>query len=238
MGRGLFITGTDTGVGKTVVAAALLAGLQEAGVRMAVLKPVETGCDERDGRLVPADAEYLCAVGRLPGPPEALVPYAFPLPAAPLAAARQAGAAIAVERIAQAYEALARAADCVLVEGAGGLLVPLAEGGVQYPELARRLKVPLLVVARTALGTLNHTQLTVREAQRGGLPVLGIVLNDGPAAPAPAEEANLALLGTLVEAPILGRLPPLPGRPPSREALAGAARRHLKLDALRAALGV
>ncbi|HYB74871.1 MAG TPA: dethiobiotin synthase [Candidatus Sulfotelmatobacter sp.] len=237
MGRGLFITGTDTGVGKTVVAATLLVGLQEAGLRMAALKPVETGCGARDGRPVPADAEYLRAVGRLAEPLEAMAPYAFALPASPLAAARQAGAAISLDRIAEAYTALAGAADCVLVEGAGGLLVPLAEG-VQFPQVARRLRIPVLLVARTALGTLNHTQLTVREAGRAGLEVIGIVLNDGRAVPGVADEANLALLSELAGAPILGRVPLLPGSPPARETLAAAARAHIKLDILRAALGV
>jgi len=237
MGRGLFITGTDTGVGKTVVAATLLVGLQEAGLRMAALKPVETGCPSRDGRPVPADAEYLRAVGRLAEPLEAIAPYAFVLPASPLAAARQAGAAITLDRIVEAYTALALVADCVLVEGAGGLLVPLAEG-VQFPEVVRRLRIPVVVVARTALGTLNHTQLTVREAGRAGLEVIGIVLNDGRAVPGVADEANLALLGDLAGAPILGRLPLLPGNPPARETLAAAARAHIKLVALRAALGL
>ena len=237
MGRGLFITGTDTGVGKTVVAATLLVGLQDAGIRMAALKPVETGCSVRGGRPVPADAEYLRGVGRLAEPLEAIAPYAFALPASPLAAARHAGAAITMDRIAEAYAALARAADCVLVEGAGGLLVPLAEG-VQFPEVARRLRTPLVIVARTALGTLNHTQLTVREAGRAGLEVIGIVLNDGRAIPDVADEANLALLSELAGAPILGRLPLLLGNPPARETLAAAARTHIKLDILRAALGV
>jgi dethiobiotin synthetase len=235
MGRGLFITGTDTGVGKTVVAATLLVGLQEAGLRLAALKPVETGCAARDGRLAPADAGYLRAVGRLADPLEAIAPYVFALPASPLAAARQAGAAITLDRIAQAYAALARTADCVLVEGAGGLLVPLAEE-VQFPEVARRLRTPVVIVARTTLGTLNHTQLTVREAGRAGLEVLGIVLNDGRATPDAADEANLALLSELAGAPILGRLPRLPGNPPARETLAAAARAHIKLEALRAAL--
>lgn len=235
MGRGLLITGTDTGVGKTVAAATLLVALQEAGFRAAYLKPVETGCAGRDGRLVPADAAYVQAVGHLPGPLEAIAPYTFAAPAAPLAAAREAGVSIALERIASAFAALASRFDCVLVEGAGGLLVPLAEG-VQFPEVARRLGTPALVVARTALGTLNHTQLTVREARRAGLSVLGIVLNDGRAVPGPAGEANLALLVSLAGVPILGRIPPLPGDPPGREALAAAARSHLKLAALRASL--
>ena len=237
MGRGLFITGTDTGVGKTVVTAALLVGLQEAGLRVAALKPVETGCAESEGRLRPADAEYLRAIGRLADPLEAIAPYALALPAAPWAAARAAGVEIALDRIAEAYAGLAARADCVLVEGAGGLLVPLAEGA-QYPELARRLGTPVVVVARTALGTLNHTQLTVREVRRQGLDLAGIILNDGPAAPDAAEEANLALLDPLAAAPILGRIPPLPGRPPTRGELAAAARAHLKLEALRAALGL
>ena len=237
MGRGLFITGTDSGVGKTVVTAMILVGLQEAGLRVAAMKPVETGCAPREGRLVPADAEYLRTVGRLTEPLGAIAPYTFALAAAPWAAAREARAEIVLDRIAEAYAALALRADCVLVEGAGGLLVPLADG-VQFPEVARRLGTPVLIVARSALGTLNHTQLTVREATRAGLEVLGIVLNDGRTAPSAAEEANLALLDPLAGVPILGRLPLLPGRPPARESLAAAARAHLKLEALRAALGV
>lgn len=237
MGRGLFITGTDTGVGKTLVTAMILVGLQEAGLRVAAMKPVETGCPVREGRLVPADAEYLRTVGRLAEPPGAMAPYTFALPAAPWAAAREARVEIVLDRIAEAYAALASRADCVLVEGAGGLLVPLADG-VQFPEVARRLGTPVVIVARSGLGTLNHTQLTVREGSRAGLEVLGIVLNDGRAAPDLAEEANLALLDALVGVPILGRIPPLAGRPPARETLAAAARAHIKLEALRATLGV
>jgi dethiobiotin synthetase len=188
------------------------------------------------GRSVAADTAYLRAAGNLPEPVETMAPYVFALPAAPWAAAREAGVEIALDRIAAAYHALASRADCVLVEGAGGLLVPLAED-VQSPEVARRLGTPVVVVARTALGTLNHTQLTVREAQRAGLTVAGVILNDGPVGPAAAEEANLALLDGLLPVPILGRIPPLPGRPPARDALA-AAGAHLKVEPLRAALGV
>ena len=236
MGGGLFITGTDTGVGKTVAAGILLVALQGAGLRVAVLKPVETGCPLREGRCWPADAAYLRAVGSLPESLEAIVPYAFSLPAAPLAAAREAGVVIALDRIAEAYEAMRAHADCVLVEGAGGLLVPLGER-VQFPDVARRLGTPVAVVARTALGTLNHTQLTVHAAQRAGLDVVGVVLNDGPTRPSAAEEENLVLLGALLPVPILGRVPPLSGRPPERAALA-AAGAHLQMERVRIALGV
>ncbi|MGH7376259.1 MAG: AAA family ATPase, partial [Candidatus Methylomirabilales bacterium] len=97
---------------------------------------------------------------------------------------------------------------------------------------------PVVIVARSGLGTLNHTQLTVREATRAGLEVLGIVLNDGRAAADAAVEANLALLDALVGVPILGRIPPLAGRPPARETLAAAARAHIQLERLCAAVGV
>jgi dethiobiotin synthetase len=178
---GLLITGTDTGVGKTFVAAGLAHALRADGIDVGVMKPAETGHDPADGPW-PVDAKILAAASQCGDPPDLIVPYVFAPPVAPLVAARRSGRAIEVERIADAYERISARHDFVLVEGAGGLAVPLAEFGEEdrlfdFADLARLLDVGLLVVARAHLGTLNHTALTIEYARRRGVPVVGVVVN-------------------------------------------------------------
>jgi len=171
-----FVTGTDTACGKTRVACALARALHESGRRVRVLKPVETGCAMRDGACVPDDALALAAAAADASPLERLCPYPLPLAAAPEVAARDAGIEIDPARISSALEAAREGADAVLVEGAGGLLVPLAPG-IDMADLAARLALPLLVVARAALGTINHTRLTLEAARTRGLRVLGVAIS-------------------------------------------------------------
>jgi len=168
MGRGLFISGTDTGVGKTLVSVGLTAALANAGRRVAAMKPCETGEGDDAARLVAATGRAL---------DRALTnPYRFPLPAAPEIAARRAGARIELGRIDTAYRTLAADAELTIVEGAGGLLVPLA-GALTIADLVARLDLPLLIVARTRLGTINHTLLTAEVARRRGLRLLGVIFS-------------------------------------------------------------
>lgn len=171
-----FVTGTDTACGKTRVACALARALRESGRRVRVLKPVETGCREHGGRLVPEDALALAAAAGDDAPADRLCPYALPLAAAPEVAARAAGIAIGFERIAAAFETARADADALVIEGAGGILVPVAPG-IDMAELARRLELPLVIVARAALGTINHTLLTLEAARARGLRVLGVAIS-------------------------------------------------------------
>lgn len=206
MSAGLFVTGTDTGVGKTTVAAGLLLALRQRGIRAGALKPAETGWE---GGGWPPDGAALAAAAGLPLPREQVVPYAFAEPLAPAVAARRAGVTIDPAVLDAAYGALASRYPLVLVEGAGGLAVPLT-GELTMAGLAARWHLPLLVVARAGLGTINHTVLTVSYARQHGLRVLGVVINGYPEHPGPAEETNPGVIAAMAGVPILGRIPSLP----------------------------
>ncbi|MFT7464879.1 MAG: dethiobiotin synthetase [Pseudohongiellaceae bacterium] len=210
---GLFITGTDTGVGKTHVACLLARGLADAGLSVGVMKPCETGVqwqgadeessDDCHRELPPgSDADRLARAARCRAPAQTILPYAFPLPAAPSVAASQAGAEIKREQLDLAQAELRAHHDVLIVEGAGGITVPLAPN-FTFLDLAARWGFPVLIVARTGLGTLNHTVLTERAARAAGLRVMGLVLNavDGPVSE--SDRANLQPLGGLLAAPIL-----------------------------------
>ena len=204
--RGLFLAGTDTGCGKTTVGTVLAHSARERGMRVRVLKPVETGCELRGGEPFPADAAALAAAAADPSPLERVCPYRLRLPAAPGVAAQHEGVEIDPERIETAYARAAAEADLVIVEGAGGLLVPVCEG-LDMAGLARRLGLGLVVVARAALGTINHTLLTLEAARARGLAVHGVAISHTvPDAPE-GDRANLELLRKRLPAPLLGELP-------------------------------
>ena len=207
--NGLLVTGTDTGVGKTEVAVRLARSLVTAGLSLGVMKPCETGiAPDPDHALPPgSDAARLAEAAASDDPPERVRPYVFELPAAPTAAAEAEGRTLSLARLDEAWEALRARHDAVLVEGAGGLLVPLT-AQVDFADLAARWDLPLLIVARAGLGTLNHTALTVRVARSRGLRVLGVVVNqvDGPISD--PDRANLAdLAGLVAPTPVLAELP-------------------------------
>jgi len=204
----LFVSGTDTGCGKTQVACALARALRAAGRRVRVLKPVETGCELRAGALVPADALALAAAAGDDAPLERLCPFRLELAAAPEVAARAAGIEIDPARIANALAAAHAAADVVLVEGAGGLLVPL-RADLDVAGLVARLDLPLLLVARASLGTMNHTLLTLEAAAARGLRIAGVVVSHGSADLPEGDRRNLAALRAQLErrqVPWLGEL--------------------------------
>ncbi|MFQ5658166.1 MAG: dethiobiotin synthase [Candidatus Methylomirabilales bacterium] len=212
MGKGLFIAGTDTGVGKTFVAGALATLLRARGIDVGVMKPAETGCPRRDGRLLPQDAIYLKERAASADPLDEICPYPLEMPAAPAVAADAAGIAIDLDRIAKGYRHLAVRHQLTLVEGAGGLLVPLTDTA-DYTHLIQKLHIPVLVVARASLGTINHTLLTWHWASHLKLPILGVVVNSPTGPPGPSEEANLKALAERLPTPLLGRVPYLPAAP-------------------------
>lgn len=207
---GLFVTGTDTGVGKTLVACALVAEFARRGLRVAAWKPVETGW--RGPEAAPSDAERLRRAGRRDEPLEAICPYRLNAPVAPAVAARLEGVAIDLKHLVATYRKRALSADLVIAEGAGGLLVPLA-GRATYADLARACGLRVVIVAANRLGVINHTALTARVAAAEELPVLGFVLNHaGAAAPGaidadPSVATNRATIVELTELPCLGEIP-------------------------------
>ena len=228
--RGLFITGTDTGVGKTVVAAALISALKARGLDIGVMKPAESGCPrDNKGALIPEDALFLKAVAESTDSPNLINPYAFEQPLAPALAAEMSGVDIRMETIIASYNALAQNHDLVIVEGAGGLLAPLTQKE-RMLDLACTLKMPILIVAKNVLGVINHADLTVRVAQGAGTQVAGIVLNHTSYDDHPAIRTNAASLQRWVAAPYLGEMPYLSSL--DYNILGQTAENNLKLDSL------
>ena len=176
---GLFITGTDTEVGKTYVAALIARSLCAAGHRVGVYKPAASGCREVEGDLVSDDALRLWEAAGRPGEPDRVCPQRFRAPLAPHLAAREEGRELDPDLLRTGIEYWRARSDVILVEGAGGLMSPLGED--EYvADLACDLGFPLVVVARNSLGTINHTLQTLIAAAtfRDGLPIAGIVLNN------------------------------------------------------------
>ena len=203
------ITGTDTGVGKTVVGCGLAADLTAQRKRVGILKPAETGCPEREGELYPQDAALLAGFAQSSLPLEEICPYRFAPPVAPSVAADMAGTAIEVNRIREHLQRQVASHDIVIVEGAGGLLVPL-NGRYSFADLAADLQLPVLIVIGSKLGALNHALLTFHCAQARSLSVLGYILNH----PTPvsdnsdlAIQTNAQTLAGLTDVPCLGILP-------------------------------
>ena len=206
MTRGVFVTGTDTGVGKTIVGAVIARLAASRGIRTGIMKPVTCGCVVRDGVRVSEDAELLAYGAGLETLPQEATTYLFTAPVAPSVAAEKEGGRIDLEKIAADYATLAAAHDFLVVEGAGGLMVPLA-GGLLVADLVRRLGLPVIVVARPGLGTVNHTLLTCFTARQMGLSVTGVIISGFPDEPGEAEEYAPHLIGSLSGAPLLGLFP-------------------------------
>jgi len=217
----LAVVGTDTGVGKTVTCALILARYGRSLPRLAYWKPVATGGRrDRDAAFIRSRAGGRCAVLE--------EEYLFDPPVSPHLAARLAGDRIDRRRILASWRRHAAVPGrSIVVEGAGGLLVPLAEG-LLLADVIRDLRVPALLVARTALGTINHTLLSLEAMRARGIEVAGVVM-DGP----PSRE-NRAAIERFGRARVIAEVPPIGrGRRPSREAVLGAARRFDRAGALR-----
>jgi len=222
--RGLFVTGTDTDVGKTWVAAGLTATLRRRGLGAVYFKPIQSGCPQEGGRLIPTDARLARDLAGLPESLDLLTPIALRLPLAPGVAAAQAGVEVDPGRIAAALRDLAGRYEFFVVEGAGGLYVPLIGLDFLVLDLIRWLALPLVVVAKSGLGTINHTVLTVKAALAAGIEVTGIILNRYPEKPGLAAETNPGVIAALTGVPVLGRLPEVNdlNSPADREAFIGA----------------
>jgi dethiobiotin synthetase len=206
--RGLFITGTGTGVGKTYIAAIVARALAATGRRVGVYKPVASGCDLSGGRLVSSDAVTLWEAAGRPGTLDAVCPQRFAAPLAPHRAAQAEGRSVDGQLLRAGLEYWRETSDIVLVEGAGGLMSPLTDD-LYNADLAAEFAYPLVVVAVNELGTINATLQTLITAgtYRGGLPVAGVVLNSPVARPDDvSRNSNREELSRRCSAPLLAEV--------------------------------
>lgn len=194
---GIFVTGTGTEVGKTVVAATIAHTLAAEGQRVHVFKPAVTGLDEE----VETDHALLRRASGSDQSDEQIAPYRYGPPASPHLAAALAGEEIDPERLRQAAHTAAEDADVLVCEGVGGLLVPLSPTYL-VRDLAADLGYPLVVVASPGLGTINHTLLTIESTRAAGLHVAAVVLTPWPAAPTEIERSNHETIATLADVPV------------------------------------
>jgi dethiobiotin synthetase len=220
--RGVFITGTDTEVGKTVVAAAVCAALAERGLKVAAFKPVVTGTDEEPDDW-PRDHELLARVATVRQAPSDVTPLSFGPAVSPHLAAEMAGASIEPHELAAAARQAGDRADVLVCEGVGGLLVPLTPGYL-VRDLAVELDLPLVIAARPGLGTINHTLLTIEAARAVGLDVAGVVMTPWPDEPDRMTESNRDTIERFGSVDVVG----LPATDPASLAAAGA---RLPVDA-------
>jgi len=241
----LFVTGTDTGVGKTLVTAGIAAALRARGAAVGVAKPTETGCRREAGGLYAEDAATLAAAVEAREPLDEICPWRFADPLAPALAAERSGAAIDVDALVETLRRRGRTYDLLLIEGAGGLLVPLRER-TTYADVAAALGAPVLVVVGSRLGAINATLLTLEVLAARGIAVAGYVVNRIAPSPDLAAATNGALLRRATPARCLGELPWVPdaaallgalrrgGAPAAtaRATLAALATTHLDLDAV------
>lgn len=212
--KGLFVAGTDTGVGKTLMACALLHGFAASGLRVVGMKPVAAGARRHKGRWRNGDVESLRAAANVVAPEDLVNPYCFQPAIAPHIAAREADTTIRMALIAKCYAELARRAEMVVVEGAGGLLVPLGRR-LNVADIPARLELPVVLVVGLRLGCLNHALLTVDALQSRGLRLAGWIANHIDPAMSRVGQ-NLQALQQRIDAPLLGVVPHASNPHPAR----------------------
>lgn len=211
-GTGIFIIGTDTGVGKTLIAAALTGALREAGVRASYFKPVQSGGILQQGKIISPDLAFVRAVTAQEEDDLLLNPVCLQPSLAPSVAAELTGVTIDLDKIIQAYNLLLSRYEFLIVEGAGGFYVPLIGTKFLQPDLVKLMNLPVVVVARPGLGTINHTVLTVKSAESLGIEVIGVIINfSRKPEKTLAERTNPEIIEALTARPILGIVPYLDG---------------------------
>ena len=207
MRTGIFITGTDTGVGKTVVAAGLVLALKARGLNVGYMKPVETGCPVLDGEVVPMDVRFLREVTGIRDELDLVCPYRLKQPAAPSIAARMEDTHIELGYIVDQYFQLSLIHEIVVVEGVGGLMVPLNNSDL-ISDLVLQMGLELVIVSRPGLGSINHTLLTCNIAKMMGIPLSGTIINGfGKDAIGLSERTNPDEIEHFSNMPVLGILP-------------------------------
>lgn len=214
MNHGIFITGTDTGVGKTLVTAALALYLKKRGVLVGVMKPIETGVSP--ARAAQSDAARLRSIIESEETLGAICPYSFELPIAPLAAAHAEGQTINPDTIKKVYRLLSSRYDCMVVEGIGGVHVPVTHSSTVM-DLIKQLRLSVVVVGRSGLGGINHALLTIEALRRKRISIVALVLNRTHSVRSALsriqERTTLEILRQQAGVPVLGPLPYEPGMP-------------------------
>jgi dethiobiotin synthetase len=209
MNSAVFITGTDTGIGKTVVAAGLALALKKRGLDIGVMKPTATGCRKRGGKRFSEDVDYLIGASGCEDETDLVCPYMLQRPLAPEVAAELEHVRIDTHRIIQAFRELCSRHDLVIVEGAGGLFVPIRNRYFML-DLVADLSCPLIVVARPGLGTINHTLLSHEVSRSRGIDMVGTIINGTVKRPSLAERTNPDVIYRYSGSPMLGLMPNLP----------------------------
>ncbi|KON87918.1 hypothetical protein AF332_14515 [Sporosarcina globispora] len=202
--KSLFITGTDTDAGKTTAAALLIAYLTKKGTQVAAYKPVQSGAEIINGKLSAPDVECYKLAN-----PELTASYTYLLkkPCSPHLAAREEGKEIDVNKIIEHYKQLSEDNDFVLMEGAGGVIVPLRDDGYNMLNLIKDLDVPVVIVARTGVGTINHTVLTAERLIQEGVDVKGIIMNQMSIEDTKIEQDNIRMIELMTKVPVIGMIP-------------------------------
>ncbi|MBI5192488.1 MAG: dethiobiotin synthase [Nitrospirae bacterium] len=212
--NGIFITATDTGVGKTFVSAGIASALKNSGINTGIMKPVHTGCIIKKGRLIPEDTLYLMKAASVDDPIELVTPYMFREPVAPSVAAEISGTPIDIRKIIKAYKVLCRQHEYMIVEGIGGIMVPI----IRYfyvADLIKKLGLPALIITRPDLGTINHTLLTINYMKNKNIQIKGIVINHaGKGGKTLAEKTCVETIEKYSEIPVIGIIPFISGNNP------------------------
>jgi dethiobiotin synthetase len=206
--RGLFVTGTDTGVGKTIATGVVAISLRAHGLNAGIMKPVETGTSTS----AVTDSDWLISVVPSEDPREMITPYCLRAAAAPAVAAMAENLSIELPIILAAFEALASRHECIVVEGVGGAMVPLRHD-LLVTDLILQLGLPVLIVARVGLGSINHTLLTVECLERRGIPILGILFNNPLPPPQDPSHNTVATILRWTGLRCFGELPHVDGLP-------------------------
>ena len=205
--KGYFITGTDTGVGKTVVTACLTTLLKSRGEDVGIMKPIETGVDPECYSAANSDARFLIEVSGVRDSAEEVCPYRLKHPASPYQAARIEKKEIDPENILERFKQLQSKHSMMLVEGVGGLMVPITQR-YNVADLALQMNLPLIIVSRVQIGTLNHTLLTINAARQYGLKIKGVILNSSDDIELNAiKKEQGALIEKFSDTPVLGICP-------------------------------
>ncbi len=207
MKKGIFITGTDTGVGKTFVACGLIRAMKEKGLNVCPMKPVESGCRTSKGKLVPSDTNKLIKASGVNEPIDLINPYRLKHPLAPSVAADIEGVKIERRKILSAHSRLSKKYDITIVEGAGGIMVPVYKKYL-FLDLAKDLNLPVVIVSRPGLGTINHTLLTIDALKNKGLDIPGVIINSSEKnRKGLSEKTNPEVIERLGGVSVLGSLP-------------------------------
>jgi dethiobiotin synthetase len=207
MHKAIFITGTDTGVGKTYVATGLIMALKAIGINVCPMKPVETGCTVKKNKLFPGDACKLMHAAGIQEPIDRVNPYRFRHSLAPLTSAALEHTHIKKKKILSAYYYLFKKYEVTIIEGAGGIMVPLYKKYL-FLDFIRELNLPIILVSRPGLGTINHTLLSLDTAKSRGIPIIGVIINYATSTQKGlAEKTNPEIIENLSGFPVLGIVP-------------------------------